>query len=61
MNSSGELQMIGDLTMHGTTREVTLDLDAPTAELTEQFRQPAERVFSVDSDQPEGFWRGLEP
>jgi polyisoprenoid-binding protein YceI len=35
VNSSGKLQMIGDLTMHGTTREVTLDLDAPTAELTD--------------------------
>jgi polyisoprenoid-binding protein YceI len=33
VNSSGKLQMIGDLTMHGTTREVTLDLDSPTAEL----------------------------
>jgi len=30
VNNSGKLQMIGDLTMHGTTREVTLDLDAPT-------------------------------
>src|ERR1700745_4142881 len=35
VNSNGKLQMIGDLTMHGTTREVTLDLDAPTAELTD--------------------------
>ena len=30
VSSSGKLQMIGDLTMHGTTLEVTLDLDAPT-------------------------------
>jgi len=30
VNNSGKLQMSGDLTMHGTTREVTLDLDAPT-------------------------------
>lgn len=35
VNNSGKLQMIGDLTMHGTTHEVTLDLDAPTAELTD--------------------------
>ena len=35
VNGNGKLQMIGDLTMHGTTREVTLDLDVPTAELTD--------------------------
>jgi polyisoprenoid-binding protein YceI len=35
VNSNGKLQMIGDLTMHGTTHEVTLDLEAPTAELTD--------------------------
>lgn len=34
-NSGGKLQMIGDLTIHGTTREVTLDLDAPSPEITE--------------------------
>jgi len=28
--SGGKLQLIGDLTIHGTTREVTLDLDGPT-------------------------------
>jgi polyisoprenoid-binding protein YceI len=35
VNSNSKLQMIGDLTMHGTTREVTLDVDAPTAGLTD--------------------------
>ena len=36
-NNGGKLQMIGDLTMHGTTREVTLDLDGPTPEITDSW------------------------
>jgi polyisoprenoid-binding protein YceI len=36
--SSGEkLQVIGDLTIHGTTREVTLDVDGPTPELSDPW------------------------
>lgn len=37
VNSSGKLQAIGDLTIHGTTREVTLDVDGPTPELTDPW------------------------
>jgi polyisoprenoid-binding protein YceI len=37
VNSGGKLQVIGDLTIHGTTREVTLDVDGPTAELTDPW------------------------
>ena len=36
-NSSGKLQMIGDLTIHGTTREVTLDVDEPSSVLTDPY------------------------
>jgi polyisoprenoid-binding protein YceI len=35
--SAGKLQVIGDLTIHGTTREVTLDVDGPTPELTDPW------------------------
>jgi polyisoprenoid-binding protein YceI len=36
--SSGEkLQVIGDLTIHGTTREVTLGVDGPTPELSDPW------------------------
>jgi polyisoprenoid-binding protein YceI len=35
--SPGKLQVIGDLTMHGTTREVTLDIDGPTPAVTDQW------------------------
>src|ERR1700680_1413584 len=37
VSSGGKLQVIGDLTIHGTTREVTLDVDGPTPELTDPW------------------------
>lgn len=37
VNSGGKVQLIGDLTIHGTTHEVTLDVDGPTAELTDPW------------------------
>ena len=29
--------MVGDLTIHGTTKEVTLDVDGPTPEMTDPW------------------------
>ena len=37
VSSGGKLQVIGDLTIHGTTREVALDVDGPTPELTDPW------------------------
>lgn len=37
VSGGGKLQVIGDLTIHGTTREVTLDIDGPTPELTDPW------------------------
>jgi polyisoprenoid-binding protein YceI len=37
VSSGGKLQVIGDLTIHGTTREVTLDVDGPTPELADPW------------------------
>ena len=37
VSGGGKLQVIGDLTIHGTTREVTLDVDGPTAELADPW------------------------
>jgi polyisoprenoid-binding protein YceI len=37
VSSGGKLQVIGDLTIHGTTREVTLDMDGPTPEITDPW------------------------
>jgi adhesin HecA-like repeat protein len=36
-NNAGKLQITGDLTIHGTTREVILDLDGPTPEMTDPW------------------------
>jgi polyisoprenoid-binding protein YceI len=36
-NAGGKLQVIGDLTIHGTTREVTLEVDGPTPELNDPW------------------------
>jgi len=35
--SGDKLQVVGDLTIHGTTREVTLDVDGPTAEIADPW------------------------
>ena len=32
-----KLQVVGDLTIHGTTHEVTLDVDGPTPEITDPW------------------------
>lgn len=37
LSSGGRLQLIGDLTIHGATREVTLDVDGPTPALTDPW------------------------
>ena len=37
VSGGGKLQMIGDLTIHGTTHEITLDVDGPTPELTDPW------------------------
>ena len=35
VSSGGKLQVVGDLTIHGTTHEVTLDVDGPTPEMSD--------------------------
>jgi polyisoprenoid-binding protein YceI len=37
VNNGGKLQIVGDLTIHGATREVTLDVDGPTPALTDPW------------------------
>ena len=46
VNSGGKVQMIGDLTMHGTTREITLDVDGPTPQIIDTWGNPR-RGFSA--------------
>lgn len=37
VKNGDKLQMIGDLTIHGTAREVTLDVDGPTPEINDPW------------------------
>jgi|SRR5580658_7138371 polyisoprenoid-binding protein YceI len=37
VSSGGKLQVMGDLTIHGTTHEVALDVDGPTPALTDPW------------------------
>jgi len=37
VKNGDKLQLVGDLTLHGTTREVTLDVDGPTPELADPW------------------------
>jgi polyisoprenoid-binding protein YceI len=46
VRSGDKLQVIGDLTMHGATREVTLDGEGPTPEIVDQGGN-ARRGFSA--------------
>ena len=46
VSGGGKLQVIGDLTIHGTTREVTLDVDGPTPELGDPWGN-SRRGFSA--------------
>src|ERR1700730_17301776 len=48
VSSGGKLQVIGDLTMHRTTREVTLDVDRPTPELNDPWGN-VRRGFSAST------------
>jgi polyisoprenoid-binding protein YceI len=47
-SGGGKLQVIGDLTMHGTTREATLDVDGPTSELNDPWGN-VRRGFSAST------------
>ena len=48
VKSGDKVQMIGDLTIHGTTREVTLDVDEITPEITDSWGN-ARRGFSANT------------
>jgi polyisoprenoid-binding protein YceI len=48
VNNGGKLQIVGDLTIHGTTREITLDSDGLTPEIVDQ-RGNSRRGFSAST------------
>lgn len=45
-NKDGKLELIGDLTLHGVTKSVTLDLDGPSKEIVDP-KGVAHRGFSA--------------
>jgi polyisoprenoid-binding protein YceI len=49
VSNSGKLQVIGDLTIHGTTREVALDVDGPTPELTDPWGNSRRGISATTS------------
>jgi polyisoprenoid-binding protein YceI len=47
VSTGGKLQLIGDLTIHGTTHEVTLDVDGPTPEITDPWGNPRRGISAT--------------
>src|SRR5450755_666631 len=49
VSGGGKLQVIGDLTIHGTTHEVTLDVDGPTPELADPYGNTRRGISATTS------------
>jgi polyisoprenoid-binding protein YceI len=49
VSGGGKLQVIGDLTIHGTTRQVTLDVDGPTPELADPWGNSRRGISATTS------------
>lgn len=47
--SSGKLRLVGDLTIHGVTKEVTFDVDGPTPVWVDE-RNPAKKVTHMGAE-----------
>jgi polyisoprenoid-binding protein YceI len=47
--SAGKLQVVGDLTIHGTTHEVTLDVDGPTPEVADPWGNARRGISATTS------------
>ena len=49
VSGGGKLQVIGDLTIHGTTHEVTLDVDGPSPELADPYGNTRRGISATTS------------
>ena len=57
--SAGKLKVIGDLTIHGVTKEAVLDVDGPTASHKRSERESASWRLGHHHHQPGGLWNEL--
>ena len=53
---TGKLKVTGDLTMHGVTKEVVLDVDGPTPPFKRPQREVPPRLLSNYHRQPHSLW-----
>ena len=60
-DGAGKFKLIGDLTMHGVTKEVTLNVEGPVARPEAGQRVAEDRRVRDDDDQPQGFRHAVEP
>jgi polyisoprenoid-binding protein YceI len=49
VSNGDKLQLVGDLTIHGTTREVTLDVDGPAPEILDMRGNPRRGISATTS------------
>jgi len=57
---TGKLRVTGDLTIHGVTREITVDVEGPTAEVNDPWGNFRRGGHGYHENQPEGFRSNLE-
>ena len=60
--AAGKFKLIGDLTMHGVTKEVTLDVEGPSPAMKQPAngRHRSHRRVGDDEDQPQGLRHAVE-
>ena len=58
--ADGEWKVTGDLTIHGVTKEVTLDVEGPAPEVQRPVGECEDGRIGHDQDQSQGFRPGVE-
>ncbi len=55
-DAGGKKQLTGDLTLHGVTKSVTLDVEGPSKEQVDMQGKTRRAFSATTSDPPPGFW-----
>ena len=58
--ADGEWKVTGDLTIHGVTKSVTLEVEGPAPEAKDPLGEREERGLGDDKNQSQGFRPGVE-